>query len=113
MGTKTLYDDIGGGTDVTTSGTLVGDAAGDWVDLPENANVTAVHAVCTGAAKWQVGSSDKSLVRDLVLSTHVVNPTSSNVGLILNDAIPGGGASIRLFDTSSSENIWTVWVKYK
>ena len=109
MALKTGYE---GATDVTVSGTMSGGAASDWVDLPNYPRIYALHAECTGAAKWQVGSSDKSIVRDLVLSTHVVTPTASNAGIILYDAIPGGGASIRLFDTSSSSNVWTVWLKY-
>ena len=106
---KTEYE---GGTSVTVSGTMSGSAASDWVDLPIYPPIYSIHAVCTGAAKWQIGSSDKSLVRDLVLSSHVANPTASNAGIILYDAIPGGGASIRLLDTSTSSNVRTVWLKY-
>ena len=109
MGLKTSYE---GDTDVTITGTMSSGAASDWIDLPISPAIYAVHAVCTGTAKWQIGSSDKSLIRDLVLSTHVVTPTASNAGLILYDAIPGGGASLRLFDTSGSSNVWTVWLKY-
>ena len=114
MATKTINDSAGDALSaITISGTMSGGAAGDWLDLPETLDITALHAVCTGAAKWQIGNSGKSIIRDLVLSTHVVTPTASNVGLILKDALPGGGASIRLFDTSSSSNVWTVWIKYK
>lgn len=112
MGTKTLYSIAGDAySDITVSGTMSGGAASDWIDIPDGVAVKAVHAVCTGTAKWQIGSSDKSIVRDLVLSTHVVTPTASNAGLVLEEAIPGGGASLRLFDTSSSSNAWTVWLK--
>jgi hypothetical protein len=96
-------------------GTMVGSAAGDWVDLPFERNrflYTTAFAVCTGRAKWQISNYDKSIVRDLVLSTHVINPTGTNAGMLLGNAMPGGGTAIRLFDTSGSENIWTIWIKY-
>lgn len=113
MGTKSLgsFDDFMGAA-ITVSGTMSGGAASDWVDIPDLVHIKAIHAVCTGAAKWQIGSSDKSLVRDLVLSSYITNPTASNAGIVLEEAIPGGGASLRLFDTSSSSNVWTVWLKY-
>ena len=98
--------------DLVLTGTMSGSAASAWVDLPYGPTYHAAHAVCTGAAKWQIGSSDKSLIRDLVLSTHVVNPTASNAGIILEEALPGGGVSIRLLDTSTSSNVWTIWIKY-
>lgn len=98
--------------DLVVTGTMTGSAASTWMDLPEGTVVTAVHAVTTAAAKWQIGSSDKSLIRDLVLSSHVVNPTATVAGIILEEAIPGGGASIRLLDTSGSSNLWTAWIKY-
>ena len=97
---------------LVVTGTMTGSAASTWMDLPEGTVITAVHAVTTAAAKWQIGSSDKSLIRDLVLSSHVVNPTATVAGIILEEAIPGGGASIRLLDTSTSSNIWTAWIKY-
>jgi len=106
---KTTYE---GATDIVVTGTMSSGAASDWLDLPVHPPIYAIHAICTGTAKWQIGGTGKSLVRDLVLSTHVVTPTATNVGLILQDAIPGGGASLRLFDTSGSSNVWTVWLKY-
>ena len=109
MALKTAYE---GATDVVVTGTMSGGAASDWIDLPVDPPVYAIHAICTAAAKWQIGGTGKTLVRDMVLSTHIVTPTASNAGFILYDAIPGGGASIRLFDTSSSSNVWTVWLKY-
>ena len=112
MTIKTFYSDAADLTDMTVTGAMSGSAASSWMDLPEGVVVKAVHAVTTAAAKWQIGSSDKSLIRDLVLSTHVVNPTASNAGIVLEEAIPGGGASIRLLDTSGSTNNWTAWIKY-
>ena len=106
-------DDTADLADLTLSGTMSGSAASTWIDLPQGYRYLAAHAVCTVTAKWQLGSSDKSLIRDLVLSTHIVNPTATNAGIILKDALPGGGASIRLMDTSGSSNIWTVWLKYQ
>tara|TARA_R110002074_G_scaffold77559_7_gene175840 strand:- start:3445 stop:3801 length:357 start_codon:yes stop_codon:yes gene_type:complete len=112
MALKASYETYEDVADITLTGTMSSGAASTWIDLPYGPRYLAAHAVCTGAAKWQIGSSDKSLIRDLVLSTHVVTPTASNAGIILEEALPGGGASIRLFDTSSSSNVWTVWIKY-
>jgi hypothetical protein len=114
MATKVLTktDGIEETAAVTISGTMSSGAASDWIDIPDLLKITAIHAVTTGTAKWQIGSSDKSIVRDLVLSTHVVLPTATIAGIILESAIPGGGASVRLFDTSSSSNAWTAWLKY-
>lgn len=113
MALKASYEDGSGDkTDLVVTGSMSGSAASTWMDLPDGVVITAIHAVTTAAAKWQIGSSDKSLIRDLVLSTHVVNPTASNAGIVLEEAIPGGGAAIRLLDTSGSTNVWTAWIKY-
>ena len=106
---KTEYEGV---TDVAISGTMSSGAASDWIDLPLDPPVYAIHAVCEGGAKWQIGGAGKVIVRDLVHDTFVFAPSAARAGMILFDAIPQGGASIRLFDTSSAENDWSIWIKY-
>jgi len=108
----TIEDPTVDGALITTSGEMSASAASDWIDIPEALHTLAVHAVTEGGASWEVGNHDKSIVRTLTLTDLVNNPTSGNVGIILRDAIPGGGASLRLKDTSGATNEWTVWIKY-
>jgi len=99
---------------VIVSGTMDGSAASDWIDLPIQPTIYAIHAVCTAGATWQIGNSDKTIVRTFngPGSSHVGAPTTTRAGYIFYEAIPGGGASLRLLDTSGSSNVWTVWLKY-
>ena len=95
MAIKTKYE---GDADVTLSGTMSGGAASDWIDLPIQPTIYAIHAVCTAGASWQIGNSDKTIVRTLFGpgSSHVGEPSATRAGYIFYEAIPGGGASIRL-----------------
>ena len=111
---QTSYDHIaeGDSSDITLSGTMAGSGSSDWIDLPYGPQYYSAHAVCTGAANWEMGNSDKTIVRQLSHNTYVLAPSGARVGYILPDAFPGAGASIRLTDTSGSSNVWTVWIKY-
>lgn len=98
-------------TSLTLSGTMSASSPSSWVDLVDGMFYASIHAVTESAATWEIGDSGKSIIKKLVLSSHVTDPSNTDAGIILEEAIPGGGASIRLNNTGGSTNQYEIFLK--